>query len=147
MSDTATYSTLLRSIFNGESALYFLHLQCALTPFILVSPTANSAGLNYIRVPIGASDFSPNGEFVIFVLSTCIADLIIVYSYDDKDEDTSLSSFSTDAAPSYYFSTLKDIQSINTDIKLHLVPWSPVRAFSIYTGEILSNFIASMDEG
>lgn len=65
--------------------------------------------MNYIRIPLGASDFSPR-----------------VYSYDDQNLDLSLSNFSIDAAPSEVFSTLHDIQAINKQLKIHLVPWSPV---------------------
>lgn len=57
---------------------------------------AGAAGLNYIRVPLGASDFS--------------ADL---YSYDDTNGDTSFANFNIKVAPSYVFSTLADILSLN----------------------------------
>ncbi|KAG6818641.1 hypothetical protein H0H93_003231, partial [Arthromyces matolae] len=69
---------------------------------------ANAAGLNYIRVPIGASDFSDSA-----------------YSYDDTSGDTSFSSFNANRAPSYLFSVLQDIKAINSNIKVHLLPWSP----------------------
>ncbi|PFH48236.1 glycoside hydrolase family 30 protein [Amanita thiersii Skay4041] len=69
---------------------------------------ANSAGLSYVRVPIGASDFSAN-----------------VYSFDDVSGDTSFTNFNVNKAPSYVFSVLQDIRSINNRIKVHLVPWSP----------------------
>ncbi|KDR79564.1 hypothetical protein GALMADRAFT_137365 [Galerina marginata CBS 339.88] len=69
---------------------------------------ANSAGLNYIRVPIGSSDFSAS-----------------LYSLDDTSGDTSFSNFNINKIPSYVFSVLKDIQSINNAIKIHLTPWSP----------------------
>ncbi|KAH8110045.1 glycoside hydrolase superfamily [Phellopilus nigrolimitatus] len=81
------YTALLKSVFDN---------------------TGNSAGLNYIRVPLGATDFSPN-----------------VYSYDDKKNDTSLSSFSVDVTPDYVFPVLQDIQAICKNMKIHLVPWSP----------------------
>ncbi|KAL0571110.1 hypothetical protein V5O48_010842 [Marasmius crinis-equi] len=69
---------------------------------------ANSAGLSYIRVPLGATDFSSS-----------------VYSLDDTAGDTSFSHFDINRAPSYVFSTLDDIRSINKYLKVHLVPWSP----------------------
>ncbi|PPQ98667.1 hypothetical protein CVT26_013813 [Gymnopilus dilepis] len=72
------------------------------------SYAADAAGLSYIRVPIGASDFSAN-----------------TYSLDDVSGDTSLSHFNINNIPSYVFSVLKDIQSINSAIKIHLCPWSP----------------------
>ncbi|KAG7448583.1 glycoside hydrolase [Guyanagaster necrorhizus] len=69
---------------------------------------ANAAGLNYIRVPLGASDFSASQ-----------------YSFDDSSGDTSFAKFNIDAAPSYLFSVLKDIISINSLVKVHVLPWSP----------------------
>ncbi|KAG1839309.1 glycoside hydrolase family 30 protein [Suillus subalutaceus] len=69
---------------------------------------ANSAGLSYIRVPLGATDFSAN-----------------TYSYDDISGDTSLNDFNIDAAPFDVFSVLQDILSINHIARFHIVPWSP----------------------
>ncbi|EIM84383.1 glycoside hydrolase [Stereum hirsutum FP-91666 SS1] len=69
---------------------------------------AQSAGLTFIRVPLGASDFSASD-----------------YSYDDSSGDTSLNSFSVDNAPSYLFSTLTDIKAKNPGIRIILTPWSP----------------------
>ncbi|KZP07267.1 glycoside hydrolase family 30 protein [Athelia psychrophila] len=66
------------------------------------------AGLSYVRVPLGASDFSAN-----------------LYSFDDHSGDTSMADFAISAAPSYLFSTLKDIMSINSILKVHILPWSP----------------------
>ncbi|KAG6830490.1 hypothetical protein H0H92_000498 [Tricholoma furcatifolium] len=70
---------------------------------------ANVAGLNYVRVPIGASDFSSQGA----------------YSLDDVSGDTSFNDFNINNAPSYLFSTLQDIYAINNDLKVHILPWSP----------------------
>ncbi|KAF5378899.1 hypothetical protein D9615_006856 [Tricholomella constricta] len=69
---------------------------------------ANAAGLNYIRVAIGASDFSAGA-----------------YSLADTSGDTSFNSFNINRAPSYLFSVLQDIKGVNGQIKVHLVPWSP----------------------
>ncbi|TFK57590.1 glycoside hydrolase family 30 protein [Heliocybe sulcata] len=76
----------------------------------LFDPTdgKESAGITYLRVPIGASDFSDT-----------------VYSFDDVSGDTSLKSFNINNAPSYVFSTLTDILGLNSIIHVHLVPWSP----------------------
>ncbi|KAL0564533.1 hypothetical protein V5O48_017513 [Marasmius crinis-equi] len=76
----------------------------------LFSPTdgANAAGLNYIRVPLGASDFSSG-----------------LYSFDDTSGDSSLKNFNINRAPAYLFSVLKDIKSVNPLIKVHVLPWSP----------------------
>ncbi|KAH6906980.1 glycoside hydrolase superfamily [Coprinopsis sp. MPI-PUGE-AT-0042] len=68
----------------------------------------SSAGLNYIRVPIGASDFSVN-----------------VYSLNDVAGDTSMSRFNISRVPSYVWSVLRDIKSVNGQMKLHVLPWSP----------------------
>ncbi|KXN82356.1 Endo-1,6-beta-D-glucanase [Leucoagaricus sp. SymC.cos] len=66
------------------------------------------AGLNYIRVPIGASDFSAS-----------------VYSLDDTSGDTSFNNFNISRSPSYLFSVLKDIMAVNRYVKVHTLPWSP----------------------
>lgn len=77
---------------------------------LIATDTNQAAGASYIRVPIGASDFSDTA-----------------YSLDDTSGDTNLDDFNIDAAPSYLYSTLTDIASINSYLKIHLVPWSPVR--------------------
>ncbi|KAF8626671.1 hypothetical protein AX15_004762 [Amanita polypyramis BW_CC] len=76
----------------------------------LFDPTdnANAAGLSYVRVPLGASDFSPRE-----------------YSFDDIDGDTEMSGFDMNNAPPYLFPILHDIQSINNVLHVHVVPWSP----------------------
>ncbi|KIK92142.1 glycoside hydrolase family 30 protein [Paxillus rubicundulus Ve08.2h10] len=73
-----------------------------------ITDAADSAGFSYIRVPLGASDFSAN-----------------TYSYDDTSGDVNLNAFNIGAAPSYVFSTLSDILSINQALRVHVVPWSP----------------------
>lgn len=92
---------------------------------------ANAAGLTYLRVPLGASDFSANGEHPTSALvfdGSLIAGRRVVYSFDDVDGDTHLDSFDIGKAPSYLFSTIKDIQGINPYLRVHLLPWSPVRS-------------------
>ncbi|KAJ7753420.1 glycoside hydrolase family 30 protein [Mycena maculata] len=76
----------------------------------LFDPTfdASSAGITYLRVPLGASDFSNRS-----------------YSYDDTPGDTQLSKFNIAAAPSYVFEVLNDIQTINHELRVHVLPWSP----------------------
>ncbi|KAF8656405.1 hypothetical protein AX16_002550 [Volvariella volvacea WC 439] len=69
----------------------------------------DAAGLSYIRVPIGASDFSPSGQ----------------YSLADTVGDTAFNSFNINRVPSYVFTVLRDILAINNRVKIHLVPWSP----------------------
>ncbi|KAJ7206033.1 glucan endo-1,6-beta-glucosidase [Mycena pura] len=76
----------------------------------MFSPTdgANAAGISYIRVPLGASDFSAN-----------------LYSFDDTSDDTLFREFNIGRAPSYLYSVLKDIHSVNSILKVHVLPWSP----------------------
>jgi len=76
---------------------------------------ADSAGFSYVRVPLGASDFSAN-----------------VYSFDNSGGPSLgstitelLSTFNFEAAPSDLLSTLQDIMSVNSDVRLHVLPWSP----------------------
>ncbi|KAJ7703693.1 glycoside hydrolase family 30 protein, partial [Mycena rosella] len=68
----------------------------------------NASGFSYLRVPIGASDFSAK-----------------VYSLDDVSGDTSFSHFNINNAPAALFSVLQDILSINSALKVHILPWSP----------------------
>ncbi|KAJ6517693.1 glycoside hydrolase family 30 protein [Mycena vulgaris] len=75
-----------------------------------VADGADAAGFSYLRVPIGASDFSAK-----------------VYSLDDISGDTSFSQFNINNAPAAVFSVIQDILTINSALKalVHLVPWSP----------------------
>ncbi|KAJ7153355.1 glycoside hydrolase family 30 protein [Mycena filopes] len=73
-----------------------------------VADGADAAGFSYLRVPIGASDFSAK-----------------VYSLDDVSGDTTFKSFNINNAPAYLFSVIKDILTINPALKVHVVPWSP----------------------
>jgi len=50
-----------------------------------------------------------------------------VYSLDDSSGDTSFSNFNMGRAPSYLFSVLRDIMAVNGYLKVHILPWSPVR--------------------
>ncbi|KAH9841366.1 glycoside hydrolase superfamily [Rhodofomes roseus] len=94
----------------------------------LFDPTdgADAAGFSYIRVPIGASDFSDTA-----------------YSLDDTSGDTNLDDFNINAAPSYLYDTLSDIAGINRYLKIHIVPWSPP-AWMKDSGSLLGgNFLSS----
>uniref|UniRef100_D8Q9M6 Glycoside hydrolase family 30 protein n=1 Tax=Schizophyllum commune (strain H4-8 / FGSC 9210) TaxID=578458 RepID=D8Q9M6_SCHCM len=73
-----------------------------------VSDTNGNAGLTYLRVPLGATDFSAN-----------------VWSFDETDGDTALDHFDVNNAPAELFSVIQDILSVNPDIKIHILPWSP----------------------
>ncbi|KAF8797523.1 glycoside hydrolase family 30 protein [Phlegmacium glaucopus] len=101
---TDSSALTLNKLKSTNSANYFNLLKYAFSP----TDGANAAGLNYIRVPIGASDFSAN-----------------LYSLDDTSGDISFFKFDINATPSYVFSVLKDILSINSLMKLHILPWSP----------------------
>ncbi|KAJ7065779.1 glycoside hydrolase family 30 protein [Mycena amicta] len=101
---TDSAALTLNNLKSKNSANYWSILGYMFT----VTDGANAAGLSYVRVPIGASDFSAK-----------------VYSLDDVSGDTSFSSFNINNAPSYLFSVLLDILSINPALKVHLVPWSP----------------------
>ncbi|KAJ7432031.1 glucan endo-1,6-beta-glucosidase [Mycena galericulata] len=91
---------------------------------------ADAAGLSYLRVPIGASDFSANA-----------------YSLDDVDGDTSFSNFNVNNAPSWVFSVIADILSVNPSLKVvHIVPWSPPAwmktSGSMNGGSLSSNLVS-----
>ncbi|KAJ7601882.1 glycoside hydrolase superfamily [Mycena polygramma] len=78
------------------------------THMFSVANGADAAGLSYLRVPIGASDFSAR-----------------TYSLDDVSGDTSFAQFNINNTPSYLFSVIKDILAINPALKVHILPWSP----------------------
>lgn len=96
---------------------------------------AATAGLNYIRLPIGASDFSLDCKHIVPYIIFCLIHFLMctvwlsAYSWDDVSGDTPFNSFRI-TTPSYVFSVLKDIQAINNRIKVHIIPWSPVCTFS-----------------
>ncbi|KDQ20373.1 glycoside hydrolase family 30 protein [Botryobasidium botryosum FD-172 SS1] len=73
-----------------------------------VTDGANSAGMSVLRIPIGASDYSDRA-----------------YTYDDEWNDTAFSKVSADNTPSYVWTTLADIKTIQPNIKLFFLPWSP----------------------
>jgi glucosylceramidase len=76
----------------------------------LFDPVAG-AGFGYVRLPIGASDFTSDGS----------------YTYDDvaSGTDTSLAHFSIDHDTSYIIPRLKDALAINPALKIMATPWSP----------------------
>ncbi|KZV70556.1 glycoside hydrolase family 30 protein [Peniophora sp. CONT] len=76
----------------------------------LFDPTdgAQAAGLSFVRVPIGASDFSAKD-----------------YSLDDVSGDTSFNSFNINNQPSNVFDILNDIKAINRYLRVIIAPWSP----------------------
>ena len=60
------------------------------------------------RLSIGSSDYSAE-----------------VYTYDDGDEDLSLSRFSIERDKEYIIPMIKEILEINPELKLYASPWSP----------------------
>lgn len=52
--------------------------------------------------------------------------LLVAYTYDDTNGDTSLNNFNINKTPSYVFSVISDIRAINPYLKIHVLPWSPV---------------------
>ncbi|KAK0238073.1 glucan endo-1,6-beta-glucosidase [Armillaria nabsnona] len=101
---TDSSALILNNLKSTNSSNYWTLMKYLFDP----TDGANAAGLNYIRVPLGASDFSASQ-----------------YSFDDSSGDMFFTKFSIDAAPSYLFSVLKDIISINNLVKVHILPWSP----------------------
>lgn len=96
----------------------------------IATDSKQNAGLSYIRVPLAASDFSPYGEQLLdhaFVLLKVF--FVLVYSFDDTKGDTSLSKFSTNGPASNVMTVIKDIKGINSAVKIHLLPWSPVSQY------------------
>ena len=74
--------------------------------------SSSGIGLNWLRQPMGASDFSAQGNF----------------SYDDKPSgqtDISLNNFSIAKDLTYTIPVLKQALAVNPAIKGQLLPWSP----------------------
>jgi glucosylceramidase len=70
-------------------------------------------GLNFLRVPIGASDYTATG---------------VPYTYDDVAagaSDPSLAGFSIAHDSSYILPTLQAIRALDPGLYLEAVPWSP----------------------
>ncbi|THH30033.1 hypothetical protein EUX98_g4142 [Antrodiella citrinella] len=101
---TDASALLLNNLKNANSGQYNALLSKLFDP----TDGADNAGLSYLRVPLGASDFSAN-----------------TYTFDDQSGDTSLSAFNINKAPSYLFSVINDIRAVNPYLKVHVLPWSP----------------------
>src|SRR5260370_33102725 len=73
---------------------------------------ANGIGISFVRIPMGASDFSVNGP----------------YSYDDLppgQTDPTLSKFSIDHDTAYILPILKQALALNPSLKFSANRWSP----------------------
>jgi glucosylceramidase len=73
---------------------------------------SSGIGLDFIRQPMGATDFSAQGNF----------------SYDDQPSgstDVNLTDFSIAKDLTYTIPTLQEALAINPQIKVEMLPWSP----------------------
>lgn len=70
---------------------------------------SSGVGLNFIRVPMGASDFSASGA----------------YTYDDGAADPNLTRFSISHDLTHIIPLIKQAISINPAVKVIATPWSP----------------------
>jgi glucosylceramidase len=101
MTDSAAYLIYNKLTASQQSAL----MQYWFSPSI-------GLGLNFLRQPMGASDFSAQGNF----------------SYDDvaaSQTDVNLTNFSIAKDMTYTIPVLKQAFAINPNIKVELLPWSP----------------------
>ncbi|CAK5275076.1 unnamed protein product [Mycena citricolor] len=118
---TDSSALTLNNLKNKNSANYW----SILGHLFSVADGANAAGFSYLRVPIGASDFSASGLlFYLHMPSAPLKDFP-AYSLDDTNGDIIFSRFNINNSPSYLFQTIQDILSINAALKVHIVPWSP----------------------
>ncbi|KZV72582.1 glycoside hydrolase family 30 protein [Peniophora sp. CONT] len=101
---TDSSASILAGLKSKNSANYASLMKTLFDP----TDGANAAGLNVIRVPIGASDYST-----------------MDYSLDDTSGDTSLSAFSIGVVPADVWTVLSDIKAINQYLKVLVTPWSP----------------------
>ena len=67
-----------------------------------------------------------------YVSTSDISLLHTAYCLDDTSSDTSLNNFKINNVPSYLFAIIQDILSINSMLKVHVLPWSPV-CYIIFT--------------
>jgi glucosylceramidase len=74
--------------------------------------SSSGIGLNFVRSPMGATDFSAQGNF----------------SYDDMPSgqtDVNLANFSIAKDLTYTIPVLKEAFAVNPNIKVEMLPWSP----------------------
>lgn len=74
--------------------------------------TTGGIGLSFIRLPMGASDFSAQGDF----------------SYDDMpsgETDVDLANFSLAKDMSYTIPVVQAALQVNPNLKIYMLPWSP----------------------
>ncbi|MEP6465658.1 MAG: glucosylceramidase, partial [Parafilimonas sp.] len=96
---------------TGGSAEHIINMNAsARNKFLhqIFDTTGNAIGVSYLRLSIGASDLNEK-----------------VFSYDDVAGDTSLSYFDLGEDKTNVIPVLKEIFSINHNIKILGSPWSP----------------------
>ncbi len=101
------------SLTDSSSYLIYNKLTAAQQSALLQSlfSRSNGIGLSFLRQPMGATDFSAQGNF----------------SYDDVPSgqtDVSLANFSIADDQKYTIPVLKQVFAINSSINVELLPWS-----------------------
>lgn len=74
--------------------------------------TTNGIGLSFLRLPMGATDFSAQGDF----------------SYDDMpsgETDPNLTDFSLSKDMTYTIPVVKEALQVNPNLMIYMLPWSP----------------------
>ena len=96
---------------TGGSAEAIVHMSSEARKALLhkaFDTTENNIGVSYLRLSIGSSDLNDH-----------------VFSYDDVDNDTTLSHFDLAEDKDDVIPVMKEILSINPHIKILSSPWSP----------------------
>jgi glucosylceramidase len=102
------------SMTDSSSYLVYNKLTAAQQTMLLQSlfSRSNGIGLSFLRQPMGATDFSAQGNF----------------SYDDVpagQTDVNLANFSIADDLKYTIPILKQVFAINSSINVEMLPWSP----------------------
>lgn len=95
---------------TGGSAIQLMNMNSEQRASLLnelFGPGQESIGVSYLRVSIGSSDLDPN-----------------TFSYNDVAGDVDMVNFSLEPDKEYLIPALKEILSINPDIKIMGSPWS-----------------------
>jgi glucosylceramidase len=90
-----------------DSAAYLINGSSARNSIMNDLFSSSGIGLNFVRLPMGASDISLNN-----------------YSYDDTAGDTSLSHFSVGHDTAYIIPIMQQARSLSPSLKILATPWS-----------------------